>query len=102
MNLVGRIRFNRRMRCILFLLVLCSVVALRIELSATRLSAGYGQPALDYRVPLGIAVTRSLRTTIRPIKSGTPESNRNPPAPKAGVLPSAPLPDCLVSQNGRI
>ena len=25
------------------------VVALRIELSATRLSAGYGQPALDYR-----------------------------------------------------
>lgn len=26
------------------------VVALRIELSATRLSAGYGQPALDYPV----------------------------------------------------
>ena len=26
-----------------------SVVALRIELSATRLSAGFGQPALDYR-----------------------------------------------------
>jgi hypothetical protein len=29
-----------------------------------------------------------------PFKSGTSESNRKPPAPKAGVLPSAPLPDC--------
>ena len=27
------------------------------------------------------------------LESGTPESNRDPPAPKAGVLPSAPLPD---------
>lgn len=26
-------------------------------------------------------------------KSGTSESNREPPAPKAGVLPSAPLPE---------
>ena len=28
----------------------CSVVVLRIELSATWLSAGFGQPALDYQV----------------------------------------------------
>ena len=28
-------------------------------------------------------------TTV--FKSGTSESNRDPPAPKAGVLPSAPL-----------
>lgn len=54
------------------------VVALRIELSATRLSAAPGPPALDYL-----------------FKSGTSESNRNPPAPKAGVLPFAPLPDFL-------
>ena len=53
------------------------MVALRIELSTTRLSAVSGPPALDYR-----------------FQSGTPESNRNPPAPKAGVLPSAPLPVC--------
>ena len=30
-----------------------SVVALGIELSATRLSAGYGQPALDYLIKVG-------------------------------------------------
>ena len=54
------------------------VVALRIERSATRLSAAYGRPALDY---------------LRVIKSGASESNREPPAPKAGVLPTAPPPD---------
>ena len=57
---------------------LVQVVALRIELSTTRVSAVSGPPALDYRS-----------------KSGTPESNREPPAPEAGVLPSAPLPVCL-------
>ena len=64
-------------------MILFSVVALGIELSATRLSAGFGQPALDYR-----------------FKSGTPGSNRKPPAPKAGVLPSAPVPK-LVDQSER-
>ncbi len=62
-----------------------SVVALGIELSAIWLSAGFGQPALDYRV-----------------ESGNSGSNRDPPVPKTGVLPSAPLPEYLVSQNGRI
>ncbi len=44
----GRMRFHRAwsMR-----LLLVPVVALRVELSATRLSAGFGQPALDYLVP---------------------------------------------------
>ena len=59
------------------------MVALGIELSATRLSAEYGQPALDYLS-----------------KSGTSESNREPRAPKAGVLPSAPVPDQLVTRVG--
>jgi hypothetical protein len=53
-------------------------IGARIELSATRLSAASGPPALDY-----------------PAKSGTPESNRPrrvpqtanaAPAPEAGVL----------------
>ena len=43
---------------------LLKVVALGIELSATRLSAVFGQPALDYH------------------KSGASGSNRNPPLPK--------------------
>ena len=54
-----------------------SVVALRIELSAARLSAEHGQPALDDLL----------------VKSGTSGSNRKPPGPKPGVLPTAPLPD---------
>ena len=46
--LVGRMRFNRDL-----VPCLCSsfpVVALRVELSATRLSAVFGQPALDYHL----------------------------------------------------
>ncbi len=71
-------RFKRISDCIVYSLVVgLSVVDLRIELSATRLSDGYGPPALDYHL----------------FKSGTSGSNRDPPAPKAGVLPSAPLPD---------
>lgn len=82
-------RFKRLSDCIVCSLVVClSVVDLRIELSATRLSAVYGQPALDYHL----------------IKSGTsganapeaePETRSQSPAPKAGVLPSAPLPESL-------
>lgn len=33
-------------------------------------------------------------------QSGTSGSNRNPPAPKAGVLPSAPLPELLSGPGG--
>ena len=56
------------------------VVAPRIELGAARLSAEHGPPALDDHFLL---------------QSGTSGSNRKPPAPKAGVLPSAPLPDVV-------
>jgi hypothetical protein len=70
---------TKQLHRILLCVVCSSVVDLRIELSATRLSAGYGQPALDYHL----------------VKSGTSGSNRDPPAPKAGVLPSAPLPESL-------
>ena len=62
-----------------FTLQTSSVVAPRIELSATRVSGGFGRPALDYHVN----------------KSDTSESNRDPPAPKAGVLPSAPVSDVV-------
>lgn len=47
--MVMAMRFKRLSDCIVFSYVVrCSVVDLRIELSATRLSAVYGQPALDY------------------------------------------------------
>ena len=62
--------------------LLSQVVAPRIELSATRVSGGFGRPALDYRV---VVVE----------KSDTSESNRDPPAPKAGVLPFAPVSDVV-------
>jgi hypothetical protein len=54
------------------------VVALRIERSAAVLSGPLGPPALDY---------------LEPIQSGASESNREPRAPKARVLPFAPPPD---------
>ena len=61
----------------LLLSVRWQAVALGIELSAAALSEPLGhQPS----------------TTM--FQSGASESNRNPPAPKAGVLPSAPPPDC--------
>lgn len=66
------------------------MVAPRIELGATRLSAGYGQPARDY---LGHRLTTVAIHLTPSLQSGTSESNREPPAPKAGVLPSAPLPE---------
>ena len=59
------------------------VVALRIERSATRLSAAYGQPALDYH----------SQTSVGRLGVEAPAFNLLAPAPKAGVLPSAPRPD---------
>jgi hypothetical protein len=45
-------------------------------------------------------ISRIQATSLRlPIQSGTSESNREPPAPKAGVLPSAPLPECFQSER---
>ncbi len=72
-----------------------SVVALRIELSAARLSAEHGQPALD---------DLFVESGTSGSNPGTDAQRWSPPAPKAGVLPTAPLPDVVssFSQNGRI
>ena len=78
---VAAMRFNRNAGSMsVSLSCRCrKVVAPRIELSTTRVSGGFGRPALDYHVK----------------KSDTSESNRDPPAPKAGVLPSAPVSDVV-------
>ena len=65
------------------------VVALRVELSATRLSAVFGQPALDYHLP-----------TSSSTRSGRRDSNPRSRAPKARGLPLPYIPSS--SQNGRI
>ena len=77
-------RFNRVNIALLLILGSCQVVALRIELSATWLSAAFGQPALGYRV----------------VESGWQDSNLRSRAPRARGLPLAYIP--FVSQNGRI
>ena len=56
LRLVGRICFKRVNIASLLILESCQVVALRIELSATRLSAAFGRPALDYRVPTSVSI----------------------------------------------
>jgi hypothetical protein len=61
------------------------VVALRIERSATVLSGPLGQPALDYR----------RRNSVGRLGVEPPVFNLLAPAPKAGVLPSAPPPECV-------
>ena len=49
----------------------------------------------ENRTQHNAVISRVWTTSPRlPFESGTSESNRDPPAPKAGVLPSAPLPDC--------
>ena len=80
-------RFNRVWS---MLLLLVSVVALRVELSATRLSAVFGQPALDYHLPTSLS-----------IQSGRRDSNPRLVLPEAHVgLPLPYIPSS--SQNGRI
>jgi len=93
-------RFKRTACIVVVLRVSCSVVALRIELSATRLSVEYGQPALDYRVsPFAPQKLRFFRGAKDNLKSGTSESNRDPPGPKPGVLPTAPVPDMFLQSE---
>jgi hypothetical protein len=81
------------------------VVALRIELSATRLSAGFGQPALDYRRvelprPTFILAIRSAAVLAQ---SGWPESNRHDRAPKARGLAVTQHPVvCFLSSVTRV
>ncbi len=88
------------------------MVALRIELSATRISGGSGlQPSttgdrlslINFEFAISdfekFKIQHSKSNISHPSKSGTSESNRKPQAPKAHVLPSAPLPVC--SSNRR-
>ena len=66
-----------------------------VELSATRLSAVFGQPALDYHLPTSLS-----------IQSGRRDSNPRSRAPTTllrtvpGGLPLPYIPS--ISQNGRI
>ena len=71
-------RFNRVWS---MLLLLVPVVALRVELSATRLSAVFGQPALDYHLPTSLSH-----------QSGRRDSNPRSRAPKARGLPLPYIP----------
>ena len=57
------------------------VVVLRVELSATRLSAVFGQPALDYLLPTSLLA-----------RSGWRDSNPRARAPKARGLPLPYIP----------
>ncbi len=82
--LVGRMRFNRVNIASLLSLESFQVVALRIELSATWLSAAFGQPALGYRDLSRDGRTRTC-VSVLPKHVGQP-------------LPYTPH----VSQNGRI
>ena len=66
----------------MFLLLLFPVVALRVELSATRLSAVFGQPALDYHLPTSLSFrsgrrdsnprSRAPTTKLRSVPGGLP------------------------------
>ena len=91
-------RFNRRSRNITWLLsVWLSVVALRIELSTTRLSAVSGRPALDYLVKVGhlgveprpcrqgdrASICTSARSSCQ---SERPDLNRRSPGPRPGAI----------------
>jgi hypothetical protein len=57
------------------------VVALRIELSATRISAGYGQPALDYRFhpvgKVGLEPTLSCSQNTRACRCPTSRNSQS-------------------------
>ena len=77
--------------------LLCSPVFLKPHVSGLKPSAS-GSPA--NRTQRDPVISRIQATSLRlPIQSGTSESNREPPAPKAGVLPSAPLPECFQSER---
>ena len=84
---VGRIRFHRV--CIIAMLLVL-VVALRVELSATRLSAEFGQPALDYHLPTSLF-----------IKSGRQDSNLRSCVPKTHGFAATLHPAVVSSQYGR-
>jgi hypothetical protein len=79
------------------------VVALRVELSATRLSAGFGQPALDYRLAnavvcqVGMAgLEPAVSCSQRPCCARCPAGCRCPtsrcPVRTAGVEPAISWP----------
>ncbi len=64
------------------------VVALRVELSATRLSAGFGQPALDYRVPTSLSVRSGWQDSN--LRSCVPTTNASRRCPAGSPLPYIP------------
>ena len=84
-------RFNRVWS---MLLLLVPVVALRVELSATRLSAVFGQPALDYHLPTSLSI-QSGRRNSQPRSRAPTTKLRSVP----GGLPLPYIPS--ISQNGR-
>ena len=70
----------------------------RGSIACSFVSGSSGSP--ENRTQHYAVISRVWATSPRlPFQSGTPESNRDPPAPKAGVLPSAPLPVCLQSER---
>ena len=70
----------------------------RSNIACSFVSGSSGSP--ENRTQHYAVISRVWATSPRlPFQSGTPESNREPPAPKAGVLPSAPLPVCLQSER---
>jgi hypothetical protein len=64
-----------------------SVVALGIELSATRLSAGFGQPALDYLIKVGHPGVEPRPSCSQNRRASICTSARNPQVPRRGIEP---------------
>ena len=79
------------------------VVALRVELGATRLSAVFGQPALDYHLPTSLSIqsgrrdsnprsraprqARRAAAALHPvIQSERADLNRRSPGPRPGAI----------------
>lgn len=95
---------------VLLCVVCCSVVALRIELSAPWLSAEDGQPALDYHLVLSSSY--GSRTHLSVLKGRNPETDRRTsqiPARTVGrealesssaVLQTAARPSQLPTRDG--
>jgi hypothetical protein len=105
---VGRMRFSRTDS---IFMLLFPVLVLRVELSATRLSAVSGQPALDYHLPtpfiapvgtarleLALSCAQSTRAAaaLHPdvhllVQSERADLNRRSPGPRPGAMNQASL-----------
>ena len=86
---VGRMRFNRVNIGSLLFLGPCQVVALRIELGATWLSAAFGPPALGYRNFSPDGGTRTCVSVLpQHVGSPLPYIPSSPPIRTAGFEPA--------------